>query len=48
MQVWKVGNRYAKKPTQAFTLGLVSVEALNNECVRLMKRLERKTRRDYC
>ena len=42
MQVWKVGNRYAKNQTQAFTLGLVSVEALNNECVRLMKRLEGK------
>ena len=42
MQVWKVANRYAKNQTQAFTLGLVSVEALNNECVRLMKRLEGK------
>lgn len=42
MQVWKVGNRYAKNQVQAFTLGLVSVEALNNECVRLMKRLEGK------
>jgi hypothetical protein len=42
MQVWKVSNRYAKNQTQAFTLGLVSVEALNNECVRLMKRLEGK------
>ena len=42
MQVWKVGNRYAKNQTQAFTLGLVSVEALNNECVRIMKRLKGK------
>lgn len=42
LQVWKVGNRYAKNNTQAYTLGLVSVEALNNECVRLMKRLEGK------
>lgn len=40
MQVWKVGNRYAKNQTQAFTLGLISVEALNNECVRLIKKLE--------
>ena len=42
MQVWKVGNRYAKNQTQAFTLGLISVEALNNECVRLIKKLEGK------
>lgn len=42
MQIWKVGNRYAKNQTQAYTLGLISVEALNNECVRLMKRLEGK------
>ena len=42
MQVWKVGNRFAKNQTQAFTLGLISVEALNNECVRLIKKLEGK------
>ena len=42
MQVWKVGNRFAKNQTQAYTLGLISVEALNNECVRLIKRLEGK------
>ena len=42
MQVWKVGNRFAKNQTQAYTLGLISVEALNNECVRLMKKLEGK------
>lgn len=42
MQVWTVGNRYAKNQTQAYTIGLISVEALNNECVRLMKRLEGK------
>lgn len=42
MQVWKVGNRYAKNQTQAFTLGLISVEALNNECVRLVKPLSGK------
>jgi len=40
MQVWKIGNRYAKNNTQAYTLGLISVEALNNECVRLIKRIE--------
>jgi hypothetical protein len=40
MQVWKIGNRYAKNNTQAYTLGLISVEALNNECVRLLKRIE--------
>lgn len=40
LQVWKVGNRYAKNNTQAFTIGLISVEGLNNECVRLMKKLE--------
>jgi len=42
MQVWKVGNRFAKNQIQAYTLGLISVEALNNECVRLVKRLEGK------
>lgn len=42
MQVWKVGNRYAKNQTQGFTLGLISVEALNNECVRLMKPISGK------
>ena len=42
MQVWKVGNRFAKNQIQAYTLGLISVEALNNECVRLMKKLEGK------
>ena len=42
MQVWKVGNRFAKNQTQAYTLGLISVEALNNECVRLVKKLEGK------
>ena len=40
LQVWKVGNRYAKNNTQAFTIGLISVEGLNNECVRLIKRME--------
>lgn len=42
MVVWKIGNRYAKNQTQSYTLGLVSVEALNNECIRLMKRLQGK------
>jgi hypothetical protein len=42
LQVWKIGNRFAKNNTQAYTLGLISVEALNNECVRLIKKLEGK------
>lgn len=40
--VWKVGNRYAKNQTQVYTLGLISVEAVNNECTRLLKKLEGK------
>ena len=42
LQVWKVGNRMSANNTQAYTLGLISVEALNNECVRLIKKLEGK------
>ncbi len=42
MHVWKVGNRYAKNQTQSFTLGLISVEAINNECVRLVKPINGK------
>ncbi len=42
MVVWKVGNRYAKNQTQSYTLGLISVEALNNECIRLVKPLTGK------
>lgn len=42
MQVWKVGNRYAKNNTQGYTLGLISVEAMNNECIRLYKRYDGK------
>ena len=42
MIVWRIANRYAKNQTQSYTLGLISVEALNNECVRLFKRLEGK------
>ena len=37
--VWKIGNRYAKNQTQAYTLGLISEEALNNEYTRLVKPL---------
>lgn len=37
--VWKVGNRYAKNQTQAYTLGLISEEALNNEYARMIKPL---------
>lgn len=42
MQVWKVGNRLSANNAQSYTLGLISVEALNNECVRLIKKLEGK------
>jgi hypothetical protein len=42
LQVWKVGNRMSANNAQAYTLGLVSVEALNNECVRLVKPIDGK------
>jgi hypothetical protein len=35
MRVWKVGNRYVKNQDQAYTLGLVSEEILNNEYLRV-------------
>tara|TARA_Y100000022_G_scaffold191540_1_gene192780 strand:+ start:2135 stop:3517 length:1383 start_codon:yes stop_codon:yes gene_type:complete len=38
--VWKIANRYAKNQMQAYTLGLISEEALNNEYIRLIKPLE--------
>lgn len=38
--IWKVGNRFAQNQKQAYTLGLISVEALNNEVMRVEKRLE--------
>ena len=35
MRVWKIGNRYTQQNKQAYTLGLVSEEFLNNETVRM-------------
>jgi len=35
LRIWKIGNRYVKNQDQSYTLGLVSEEALNNECVRV-------------
>lgn len=40
MVIWKVGNRFAQNQKQAYTLGLISVEALNNEVMRVDKRLD--------
>ena len=37
LRVWKIGNRFAKNNVQAFTLGLVSAEAFNNECTKIYK-----------
>jgi len=42
MVVWRIANRGNQGKTQAYTLGLVSVEALNNECTRLVKPLSGK------
>lgn len=42
MSVWTIANRGTSGKAQVYTLGLVSVEALNNECVRLVKKLEGK------
>lgn len=38
--VWKIYNRIAQSNTQAYTLGLISVEALNNEYNRVSKALK--------
>jgi hypothetical protein len=38
--IWKVGNRFAQNQKQAYTLGLVSLEALNNEIARVTKNLQ--------
>ena len=35
MRIWKVGNRYTQQNKQAYTLGLVSEEVINNETVRM-------------
>lgn len=40
MVVWKVGNRYAQNNQQAYTIGLISQEALENEVNRVQRRLE--------
>ena len=39
MVVWTVGNRFARQQQQAYTLGLISTEALANEVVRVNKPL---------
>lgn len=39
-RVWKIANRYVKNKDQAYTLGLISEESLNNEFLRLVKSLE--------
>jgi hypothetical protein len=40
--VWKIGNRFVKNQQQSYTLGWISVEALNNEYARVVKPLEGK------
>ena len=35
LRVWKIGNRYVKNQDQVYTLGLISEEGLNNECIRV-------------
>ena len=42
MRVWKIGNRYVKNQDQAYTLGLISEEALNNEFARIEVPLQGK------
>ena len=42
LRVWKIGNRFAKNNVQAFTVGLVSAEAFNNECTKIYKPLTGK------
>jgi len=42
MRVWKIGNRYVKNQDQSYTIGLVSEEALNNECIRVEVPLQGK------
>lgn len=40
LAVWKIGNRFAQNQKQAYTIGLISPEALNNEVTRVTKPLE--------
>lgn len=42
MRVWKITNRYVQNQDQAYTLGLISEELLNNEYERIKKPLEGK------
>ena len=41
-RIWKVANRFAKNQQQAYTVGLISEEMLNNEAVRITKPVEGK------
>ena len=38
--IWKIGNRYARQKQQAYTVGLISEEALVNEGTRVLTRQE--------
>ena len=38
--IWKIGNRYARQKQQAYTVGLISEEALVNEGIRVLTRQE--------
>ena len=38
--IWKIGNRYARQKKQAYTIGLISEEALINEGTRILTRQE--------
>jgi len=39
-RVWKIANRYVKNKDQAYTLGLISEESLNNESLRIIKSID--------
>ena len=38
--IWKIGNRYVRQKQQAYTVGLISEEALVNEGIRVLTRQE--------
>lgn len=38
--VWTIANRYAKNQDQAYTIGLISPEGLNNEFYRIQRKLK--------
>ena len=40
MRVWKISNRYVQNQDQAYTIGLISEELLNNESQRVKSKLE--------